>query len=128
MSTENITVTLGVTYFIEINVDRFTELLGNEHVLLGEVREANSNILITKFDITKIPATNRISAILTHASTKDFVPNPEILYSYDIISKNGSVVYKLIDGNVTFKKLITTLKVTGSMAVNEINLDILVGI
>lgn len=109
MATENITVTLGIDYFIEINVDRFTELLESNYVLSGQIREVESKVLKATFDIVKSPINNKIYSILTSDSTKTLTINNQIIYGYDILAKKDTTVYKLIDGSVNFQQSITTI-------------------
>lgn len=109
MATENIKVTLGVDYLIEVNIDRFPELLEPSYTLTGEVRVLSTNALTCAFNIIKSPSKNKLYITLPSAITKNLVINKQHKYLYDIIAKNGTEVYKLIDGIVTFTKAITTI-------------------
>lgn len=109
MATVNIEVSLGVDYLIEVNVDRFPELLEPNYNLTGQVRILSSNFLLCSFDIIKSPIQNRIYLILKSINTKSIVINSQHKYVYDIIAKNNNEVYKLIDGIVTFKPTITSI-------------------
>lgn len=109
MATVNIEVSLGVDYLIEVNVDRFPELLEPNYILTGQVRILSSNFLLCSFDIIKSPIQNRIYLILKSINTKNIVINSQHKYVYDIIAKNDNEVYKLIDGIVTFKPTVTSI-------------------
>lgn len=109
MATENISVSLGVDYLIEVNVDRFPELLEPDYFLTGQVRILTTNAFVCNFTITKSPSKNRIYIILKSNDSKLIVINNQHKYYYDIIAKNGNEVYKLIDGIVTFKPTITSI-------------------
>lgn len=109
MATVNIEVSLGVDYLIEVNVDRFPELLEPNYILTGQVRILSSNSLLCSFDIIKAPIQNRIYLIIKSANTKNIVINSQHKYVYDIIAKNDNEVYKLIDGIVTLKPTFTSI-------------------
>ncbi len=109
MATVNIEVSLGVDYLIEVNVDRFPELLEPDYALTGQVRILSTNLLVCSFDIIKAPIQNRIYVILKSINTEDLEINNQHKYVYDIIAKNSNEVYKLIDGIVTFKPTITSI-------------------
>lgn len=111
MATENIKVTLGVDYFIEVNIDRFTELLQPQYTLTGQARVLSTNALVSTFTIIKGVNKNKIYLILKSADTKTLVINNQYRYIYDIIAKNTNTneIYKLIDGTITFKPSITTI-------------------
>lgn len=109
MATVNIEVSLGVDYLIEVNVDRFPELLEPDYLLTGQVRILSSNVLVCSFDIIKSPIQNRIYIILKSLSTKNLVINKQHKYVYDIIARNNNEIYKLIDGIVTFIPTITSI-------------------
>lgn len=117
MTTENLVVTLGVTYTIEVNTDRFTELMASDYILSGEIRESASTLIsstmqyafIAPFNIVKSTSTNIIIITLSSDATKDLIINQQKAYSYDIIAKNNGKVYKLISGLVDFKHRVTSL-------------------
>jgi len=109
LATVNIEVSLGVDYLIEVNVDRFPELLEPDYLLTGQVRILSSNVLVCSFDIIKSPIQNRIYIILKSLSTKNLVINKQHKYVYDIIARNNNEIYKLIDGIVTFIPTITSI-------------------
>ena len=109
MATENIKVSLGVDYLIELNVDRFPELLEPDYILTGQVRILSTNFLVCSFDIIKAPIQNRIYIILKSINTKNLVINNQHKYLYDIIARNDNEVYKLMDGIVTFNPTITSI-------------------
>lgn len=109
MATVNIEVSLGVDYLIEVNVDRFPELLEPDYILTGQVRILSSNVLVCSFDIIKSPIQNRIYIILKSNSTKNLVINRQNKYVYDIIAKNANEVYKIVDGNAAFIPTITSI-------------------
>lgn len=110
MATENIAVTLGVDYLIEINIDRFPELLEPDFILTGQVRVLSTNLLTCSFDITKSPSKNRIYLILKSINTKNLVINKQHKYVYDIIATSSTRgVFKLVDGTVSFKKPVTAI-------------------
>lgn len=117
MTTENLVVTLGVTYTIEVNTDRFTELMASDYILSGEIRESTSTVistsmqyaLIATFGIVKSTSSNVITITLSSDATKNLIINQQKVYVYDIIAKNNGKVYKLIDGFVEFKHRVTSL-------------------
>jgi hypothetical protein len=109
LATVNIEVSLGVDYLIEVNVDRFPELLLPSYILTGQVKILSLNTLVCNFDIIKSPIQNRVYLILKSINTKNIVINNQHKYVYDIIAKNDNEVYKLIDGIVTFKPTITSI-------------------
>lgn len=109
MATVNIEVSLGVDYFIEVDVDRFPELLQPNYILTGEVRILSLNTIVCTFNIIKSPIKNRIYIVLKSINTINIVINSQHKYVYDIIAKVDNEIYKLIDGIVTFKPTITSI-------------------
>lgn len=109
MSIENLDVTLGVTYFIEMDISRFPDLLTPDYTLVGQIRESVSNTLLASFNIIKSPDKNRIYAILDSTSTTNLVINKQKIYNFDIVAKFNTKVFKLVYGNVNFQNLVTSL-------------------
>lgn len=109
MSTINIIVSQGVTYFMEIDVVKFQDLLTPDYTLTGQVRNSQTNELLASFNITKSPQKNKIYADLSASATKNLVINTQVKYGYDILAQQSDKIYKLVDGVITFKKTITSI-------------------
>lgn len=108
MAYENISVTLGITYFMELETDRFPELMTDDFVLTGQIR-TSTGILVVDFEIIKSPDSNVIYVVLQSADTIGISPNPQLVYEYNVIARDGSQVYELVNGYVTFKKSPTVI-------------------
>jgi hypothetical protein len=107
MTTENISVTLGVDYHIQLDVSRFDELMDEGYVLTGEVRVKSTKSLIATFNIVK-STNNKINIKLLAADTKEIAINKQFVYVYDILAINGDEVLCLVNGVVNFEERVTT--------------------
>lgn len=114
MTTENLSITTGISYLIEFDVERFDELLLPDYVISGQVREASSNALVASFDIVKHPDIKKIYGVLSSDSTRNIILRPQCKYKYDIIAQYNRTAYKLVSGWVNFTESTTMLSNTQS--------------
>jgi hypothetical protein len=106
MTTENISVTLGVDYNIDLDATRFIELFDDSVQIMGEIRESSSKELVVSFEVLK-GSSNIIHVKIPSSETKDIVINKQVVYVYDIIARDGENVYMLVNGNVDFNERFT---------------------